>query len=89
MLHYEKLLTDTLNVLKELYRFIDVKISDKELHALVEKSSFKKIPMELKGKGKVFRNASPGKWKENLSEKEQKLMNSLMGDTLKELNYDY
>ena len=41
----------------------------------------------LKGKGKFVRFASPGKWKENFTEKEIKTIQEIMGPTLTKLGY--
>ena len=44
--------------------------------------------MEEKGRGKFTRSATPGKWKENFSEEEIKIMDQEMGDLLKNLGYE-
>ena len=87
MIKYEDLLNNTLDELKKIYDFIGIKISDKELEKITDKYSFKNIPQSKKGSGKVTRSASPGKWKENFSQEEQKIMNDVMGETLKEVGY--
>lgn len=87
LLQYENLLKDTHKITRDLYKFIDVEASENELRKVVDKFSFKNISSDSKGKGKVVRSASPGKWKENMSNDEQKLMNSIMHDTLKEFDY--
>ena len=88
MVKYEDLLNNTFEELKKLYEFIGIEISDEELQKIVTKYSFKNIPMEEKGRGKFTRSATPGKWKENFSEEEIKIMNQEMGDLLKNLGYE-
>jgi len=87
LLQYENLLKDTYHITSDLYKFIDVEISEKELKKIIDEFSFKNISSDSKGKGKVVRSASPGKWKENMSDDEQKLMTEIMHDTLKEFDY--
>jgi len=55
---------------------------------LVSKYSFENLPKKSKGKGKFARAASPGNWRENFSKDEQKLVNKIMDQTLKELGYE-
>ena len=64
-----------------------IDISDDKMEKLVEKYSFENIPSEKKGLGKFNRSATPGKWKENFSKKEQALMAEIMGKTLNRLGY--
>jgi len=85
---YEDLRYKTLENLREIYRFIDVKISEDELKHIESKYDFDKIPEDKKGPGKVTRSASPGKWKENFTEEEQKIMNDIMEDRLNKCGYE-
>ena len=87
VLKYEDLLKSTTDKLTKIYDFLDIKIQKEELDNLVTKHSFKNIPQEKKGKGKSVRFATSGKWKENFSDEEQVLVNKIMGETLKKLEY--
>jgi hypothetical protein len=87
MVKYEDIRNNTFEELKKIYDFIGIKISEKELEYIVEKYSFENIPSEKKGSGKVTRSASPGKWKENFTQEEQKIMNEIMDEKLRELGY--
>jgi len=84
---YEDLLIDTFTELKKIYQFLGISIEDDELRKIIKKYEFKNIPSSEKGSGKFNRSASPGKWKENFSEDEIKLMNSIMGKQLSKFNY--
>ena len=84
---YEDLLKNTEEELSKLYKFIEVNISKNEVKELIEKYRFENIPNEKKGKGKVTRFATPGKWKENFSEEEKTMMEEIMGPTLRKLGY--
>ena len=73
--------------LKEIYDFINVKISDRDLKNIIDLHDFKNIPKSARGIGKFNRSAKIEGWKTNFSEKEKKTMNRLMGDTLEKLGY--
>lgn len=87
MIRYEELLEKTSEILKKLYQFIEIEISDEKINELVEKYSFKNIPEKDKGEGKFRRFATPGKWKENFDDDEKKVIDSIMGETLKKIDY--
>ena len=88
LVKYEDLRNNTLEELKKIYQFLKIDIKDEELVQIIDKHDFKNIPKEEKGSGKFYRSASPGSWKEHFSEEEKELMNSIMGKTLKNLNYN-
>jgi len=88
LIKYEDLRHQTFETTMKIYKFLNIDISDKELEEKISKYSFEAIPKEEKGKGKFIRSASPGKWKENFSNDEIKIMNKIMGNTLKKLNYN-
>ena len=88
LVKYEDLLTNTLDELQKIYDFIGIKTSENELKEKIKKYEFKNIPNSMKGSGKFYRVATPGKWKENFNQEEQKLMNSIMGEILKKMNYE-
>lgn len=84
---YESLRNNTFEELKKIYNFIGIKIPKSELEKIVNKYSFENIPQEQKGKGKITRSATPGKWKDNLSEKELSIMKKIMSKTLQKFGY--
>ena len=84
---YEDLLQNTSSELKKIYDFIGINIPEDELNKIIQKHSFENIPSSQKGSGQVARSASPGQWKKNLSEEEQKIMQDIMGKTLSDLGY--
>jgi len=87
LIKYENLKKNTSEVLKNIYNFLEIKISKDELNNLINEFSYKNIPQELKGKGKAIRSASPGKWKENFNEEEKNTMENIMNDALQKLGY--
>jgi len=84
---YENLLKNTYKEISKIYNFLGIDIEEDVLNEIITKSDFKKIPEENRGKGKIIRSATPGKWKENFNEEEKELMKSILGDTLKKLGY--
>lgn len=68
--------------------FLGVRIGEKELKCLVERSSFEMVSAGEKGEGKVIRKAKFGDWKEAFSDEEKRIMNSVMGETLRSFGYD-
>ena len=87
VVRYEDLRLDAVPVLKKVYGFLNKDISDEKLQELVDRYSFENIPRKWQGSGKVVRSASPGKWKENFTEDEIKILNEIMMDKLKEMGY--
>jgi len=87
ILKYEDLRKDTLNELKKNYNFCQIQIGDETLKQLVEKSKFENIPQNERGSGKFKRFASPGKWKENFTDEETKIIENIIGNTLQKLGY--
>ena len=87
LIKYEELMKNTSLELKKIYEFLDDTIENIELEKIISKHDFGKIPLSEKGSGKFYRSANPGSWKKNFSDKEQQLMNSIMGDTLSQFNY--
>ena len=85
---YEDLRKNTLEELKKVYQFLEIDISEEELQTLVSRHSFENIPEKNKGKGKFARSASPGKWKENLTEEEKSVMEKVMTRMLTNLGYE-
>ena len=88
MIKYEDLLENTFTELKHLYKFIGISIPEDHIHQLVKNYSFENIPHDKKGGGKFTRTAKPGLWKDHFSEKEIQKMNTILGDTLKKLDYE-
>lgn len=88
LVKYEKLRKNTFEISSEIYSFLNIDISEAELKAIITKFSYENIKEDEKGKGKFIRSASPGKWKENFSDNEKKIMNDVMGKMLNSIGYD-
>ncbi len=88
LIRYEDLQGHTVEELEKIYEFLQIEIKKEELEKIVNKYSFENIPTKSKGKGKFTRFATPGKWKENFNEEEEKLMKSIMKKSLTQLGYE-
>lgn len=87
LIRYEELRKDTVTELRKIYNFLQIKINDDDLAKIVSIYDFENISPSQKGQGKFNRTAMIGGWRISFSEKEQELMNSIMGDTLKQMAY--
>ena len=87
LVRYEDLIEKPSVILKKIYDFLKIEISLGRVDDLIQKYNFDKIPENKKGPGKFFRSATPGKWKENFNDEEKKIMEEIMGKSLKKLEY--
>jgi len=87
-IRYEDLKQNTLLELKKIYQLLGIEMDENSLKSIIEQSDFSKIPKEKKGPGKFYRSATTGAWKDHFNEEEQNLMNTIMGDWLKKLDYE-
>jgi hypothetical protein len=88
LVRYEELLSDTSGQLGRIFDWLDLDV-DKRSHAeVVKRYAFTSAPDERRGPGKDMRAATPGMWRENLTEEEQRTMHEIMGPKLAELGYE-
>jgi hypothetical protein len=87
LVKYEELRFNTFDLIKKMYQFIGIPISDDKIAELVEKYSYENIPETQKGDYRRVRKASPGLWKEHFNEEEKVILNEIMGETLSRLGY--
>ncbi len=88
LVKYEDLRKNTQLELRKIFDFLDVNLSDERLKRISDRLSFENIPKDEKGKGKRRRSATPGKWKENFSEKEKEVMHKIMAKTIEAIGYE-
>ena len=84
LVRYEDLRANTLEMLKRICSALEIPVGEEELSQAVEKHSWENIPEKEKGKGKFFRKATPGGWKEDLTPDQAKIVESIMAPILKE-----
>jgi len=88
LVRYEDLRSDTLGTMKRIYSELEIPVEEGELSRAVEKHSWENIPEEDKGEGKFYRKATPGGWKEDLTEEQAKMVEEITAPLLKELYAD-
>jgi len=87
LVRYEDLRRNTTEELRRIYQFIGTEVSEDYLREAVQRYSFENIPPDQKGSGRFARKASPGAWRKSFTIDEQKLLHSIMGETLRALGY--
>ena len=84
LIKYEDLRSDTLATMKRVYSELGIPIDEGELVRVVEKHSWEMIPEENKGEGKFYRKASPGGWREDLTEEQVEIVERITAPLLEE-----
>ena len=85
MVKYEDLRADTLGTMKHLYSELGIQVDEEELERAVEKHAWENISEEKKGEGKFHRKATPGGWREDLTEEQAKTVERITAPLLEEL----
>jgi hypothetical protein len=86
-LRYEDLLRDPAGETRKLLDWLELPVADAELESWIDRHAFERIPETERGQSKFHRAASPGLWRENLSEDEQRAVEQMLGPKLRELGY--
>jgi hypothetical protein len=81
---YEDLRGDTLGVMKRLYSDLGIEVDETQLARAVEKHAWENIPEDMKGKGKFYRKASPGRWREDLTPRQAEVVERIASPILTE-----
>lgn len=79
---YEDLRYDTIGTLKAMYDALEIEADEAQLEAAVVKHSWAWIPDSEKGRGKFYRKAQPGSWREDLSSEQAKIIEDITGPIL-------
>jgi len=88
LVRYEEMLSDTPTQLRRIFDWLGLELKDKNLEAIVKRQAFESAPKDRRGPGRPMRAATPGLWRENLTEDEQGTMDEIMGAKLAELGYE-
>jgi hypothetical protein len=88
LVRYEELRSDTLGAMKRMYSALSIEVDEGELERVIEKHSWENIPEDQKGQGKVFRKATPGGWREDLTPEQAEVVARITAPLLKELYPD-
>jgi hypothetical protein len=84
LVRYEELRADTLATMKRIYSTLEIPVEEKKLAQAVEKHSWENIPEEEKGSGKIFRKATPGGWREDLTSEQIEAVQRITAPFLEE-----
>jgi hypothetical protein len=85
LVRYEELRDDALGTMRRMYSTLGVPVEEAELARVVEKHSWENIPEEKKGEGKFYRKATPGGWKDDLTEEQARMVERVTAPLLEEL----
>lgn len=88
LVRYEELLENTSEELQRVYEWLGLAASSDEIQAIAGAFAFDAAPAEARGSGKFMRAAKRGLWRENRTAEEQAVMEAVMGDTLRQLDYE-
>ena len=81
---YEDLRVDTLGVMKHLYSDLGIEIDEAQLARAVKMHAWEHIPEDMKGKGRIFRKASPRGWREDLTSKQAEMVERITAPVMTE-----
>lgn len=84
---YEDLLADTGGTVRPILDWLGLVRDERRLERAIEMNSFESVAPEIKGEGRFFRSATPGRWRENLTPEEQSIMQEVMAAELEALGY--
>jgi len=88
LVRYEELRADALGTMRRIYSALEIPVDEGELIRAVKEHSWENIPEELKGEGKVFRKATPGGWREDLSAEQTRTVERIAAPLLEEFYPD-
>lgn len=84
LIRYEELRLDTLGTMRHLYSTLGIPVDEVELARAVDKHSWENLPEEKKGEGKFYRKATPGSWREDLTDEQAREVERITAPLLKE-----
>jgi hypothetical protein len=59
--------------MKRIYSTLGIEVDERKLAQVVKEHSWENIPKEKKGEGKVYRKATPGGWREDLTPEQARI----------------
>ena len=87
LVRYEDLLADPLMHVREIFDWLGLGVGGEELSDFIARDAFESVPEDKRGADQFHRAASPGLWRENLTQAEQQTLSELIGPKLAELGY--
>jgi hypothetical protein len=87
LVRYEDLCGDTSREVRRIRDWLGLQASDDEVDRVVARLDFDALPAAQKGKGMFTRSATPGGWRNDLTDDEQDAVEAILGPKLEELGY--
>jgi hypothetical protein len=84
LVKYEDLRADTLGTMQRMYSDLGIEVNEKVLTRAVQDHAWENVPDEDKGEGKFHRKATPGGWREDLTEEQVEAVERITSPLLKE-----
>jgi hypothetical protein len=84
LVKYEELREDTPGVMRRMYGELGVPVQPDDVAGVVERHAWENIPPEQKGAGQFHRKATPGGWREDLTEKQVEIVEEIAHPILEE-----
>ena len=84
LVKYEDLRADALGTMKRMYSELGLGVDEGELGRVVQKHSWENIPEDKKGEGKFYRKATPGGWKDDLTQEQARIVEKVTAPLLEE-----
>jgi hypothetical protein len=88
MVRYEALRADTHGQVRDLYGALRLTVNEGTLRTAVEKQAWENVPEEKKGPGRTRRKATPGGWREDLTEEQAREVERITAPLMDELGYE-
>jgi hypothetical protein len=83
-IRYEDLVADTPSAMRRLYSDLGIPADEADLSRVVAKHSWKNVPEEEKGAGKVYRKGTPGGWREDLTPGQAAIVEEMAAPIIRE-----
>ena len=84
IVRYEDLRENTLETMKRLYSSLEVPVDEGALARVVEKHDWENVPEKKKGPDKPHRKATPGGWREDLTDGQARMVEEIASPVLDE-----
>lgn len=87
LVRYEELLAEPERELGRVLETVGLRAAPDRLRTAAEKHAYANVPVSDRGAGKFVRAASPGSWRDRLSEEEQQALLEVLSDTCRAYGY--
>ncbi len=84
LVRYEDLRADTLGTMRRIYSALEISMDEEDLVKVVDKYAWENIADNRKGKGKFYRKATPGGWRNDLTSEQARIVEEIARPLLEE-----